>query len=266
MDNTHPYMQLLEKVFRHGELREDRTGTGTLSIFGEQIKINIDPDCFPAVTTKKLYFKGVVHELLWMLSGSSNIKPMTDHKVNIWNEWADDAGDLGPVYGVQWRRWNGEHDQIKNLILGLRDNPYSRRHIVSAWNVSDLDEMALPPCHAFFQFYVGAQNNKLSCHLYQRSADLFLGVPFNIASYSLLTCLIAQVCGMGVGTLTMSFGDAHVYTNHVNQVQEQLNRNPYPGPRLWIDPNIVDIDDFRPEHIKLLNYQSHPTIKAPISV
>ncbi|MFP5491748.1 MAG: thymidylate synthase [Bacteriovoracia bacterium] len=261
------YHQLLQRVLAEGTKKEDRTGTGTLSVFGHQMRFNLN-DGFPMVTTKKIHMKSIVHELLWFLQGDSNIKYLKDNGVSIWNEWADENGDLGPVYGVQWRSWKTHDgrtiDQIKNLIEMIKKNPDSRRLIVSAWNVSDVDKMALPPCHTLFQFYVA--NNKLSCQLYQRSADIFLGVPFNIASYALLTMMVAQVCNLGVGDFVHTMGDAHLYSNHIEQAQLQLTRDCYALPTLKINPNVKDIFGFKFEDFTLENYQAHPHIKAPVAV
>lgn len=261
------YLELLRQVRNKGTLKADRTGTGTYSQFGAQLRFDLSTG-FPAVTTKKLFFKSVVTELLWFLRGDSNIEFLKENGCSIWDAWADEYGELGPVYGVQWRRWPGpdgkNHDQISELVKALKANPDSRRHIVSAWNVSSLEHMALPPCHTLFQFYVA--DNRLSCGLYQRSADLFLGVPFNIASYALLTHLIAQVCGYEVGDFVHSFGDVHIYSNHLEQVDEQLSRDPKPLPTLRLDPNIKDIDSFLPNHIDLEGYNFHPALRAPISV
>lgn len=261
------YLDLLRDIREHGVRSEDRTGTGTLSVFGRQLRFDLR-EGFPAVTTKRLYFKGVAHELLWFLKGSTNVSYLQENRVRIWDEWADEEGDLGPVYGKQWRAWGAADgrtiDQIAGVIAQIRANPSSRRHIVSAWNVGELEQMALPPCHAFFQFYV--RNGELSCQLYQRSADVFLGVPFNIASYALLTHMIAQVTGLEVGDFVHTFGDVHIYLNHLEQVDEQLSREPYALPQLELDPSITEIDDFEYEHIRLVNYEHHPTIKAPIAV
>lgn len=261
------YLDLLKKVREEGVFKSDRTGTGTYSLFGAQLRFDLQQG-FPAVTTKKLFFKSVVTELLWFLRGDSNIAFLKENRCGIWDAWADAQGELGPVYGVQWRSWPGPdgktHDQIAEVIEGIKNNPHSRRHIVSAWNVSSLEEMALPPCHTLFQFYVS--EGKLSCGLYQRSADLFLGVPFNIASYSLLTHMIAQVCDLEVGDFVHSFGDVHLYSNHLEQVDEQLTRTPKPLPKIVIDPSIKEIDSFLPNHISLEGYQYHPALRAPISV
>lgn len=261
------YLKLLADVRHNGHRKEDRTGTGTYSRFGAQLRFDLSQG-FPAVTTKKLFFKSVVTELLWFLRGESNIAYLKENDCSIWDAWADDKGELGPVYGVQWRHWlapdGKEIDQIAELVHALKTNPDSRRHIVSAWNVGQLAQMALPPCHTLFQFYVA--DGKLSCGLYQRSADLFLGVPFNIASYSLLTHMVAQVCDLEVGDFVHSFGDVHVYTNHLEQVDEQLKRTPKPLPRLRLDPNIKEIDAFTPNHIELMDYHPDPPLRAPISV
>ncbi|MEM1347975.1 MAG: thymidylate synthase [Myxococcota bacterium] len=262
-----PYLDVLRDVLDHGTLRQDRTGTGTLSVFGRQMRFDLNQG-FPAVTTKRLFFRGVVEELLWFLKGSTNVRALRERDVHIWDAWADEGGELGPVYGAQWRSWPARDgstiDQIAQLVDGLRSNPASRRHIVSAWNVAELDAMALPPCHLLFQFYVA--DDKLSCQLYQRSADLFLGVPFNIASYSVLTHMIAQVVGLGVGDFVHTLGDAHIYTNHIEQVREQLSREPLAPPTLWLDPAVAQLDDFTIEHVELRGYTSHKTIKAPIAV
>ncbi|MDB4040493.1 thymidylate synthase [Methylophilaceae bacterium] len=261
------YLDLLSYVKDNGVKKEDRTGTGTLSTFGYQLRFNLESN-FPLLTTKKIHLKSVIHELLWFLTGNTNIKYLKDHGVSIWDEWADKNGDLGPVYGSQWRSWptsDGQSiDQIKNLIEGIKNNPNSRRLIVSAWNVSEIDNMKLPPCHAFFQFYVA--DNKLSCQLYQRSADIFLGVPFNIASYALLTKMIAQVCGLKCGEFVHTLGDAHIYLNHIDQVNEQLGRSPKKLPIMKINPSIKDIFEFKFEDFELINYNPDPLIKAPVAV
>lgn len=257
------YEDLLEMVLEWGKVREDRTGVGTISMFGTQTVYDLE-NGFPLITTKKVHFKSVVAELLWMLSGSTNIN---DLDASIWNEWADEDGSLGPVYGAQWRMW-GETliDQIANVVDSIRNDPMSRRHIVTAWNPADLDAMALPPCHMMFQFYV--QDGKLSCMLYQRSADLFLGVPFNIASYALLTHIVANLCGLGVGEFIHTIGDAHIYLNHVDQVREQLSRAPLPFPELELDlPEGIQYPwEVKPEHIKLHDYMSYPAIKGEVAV
>ena len=261
------YLDLLSYVKDNGVKKEDRTGTGTLSTFGYQLRFNLESN-FPLLTTKKIHLKSVIHELLWFLTGNTNIKYLKDHGVSIWDEWADENGDLGPVYGSQWRSWptsDGQSiDQIKNLIEGIKNNPNSRRLIVSAWNVAEIDNMKLPPCHAFFQFYVA--DNKLSCQLYQRSADIFLGVPFNIASYALLTKMIAQVCGLKCGDFVHTLGDAHIYLNHIDQVNEQLSRSPKKLPIMKINPSIKDIFEFKFEDFELINYNPDPLIKAPVAV
>ncbi|MCA9951280.1 MAG: thymidylate synthase [Anaerolineales bacterium] len=261
------YLDLMQYVLENGVRKEDRTGTGTISIFGYQNRYDLAAG-FPAVTTKKLHLRSIIHELLWFLSGDTNIKYLHDNRVTIWDEWADGNGDLGPVYGYQWRSWptpNGGYiDQISNLITRIKNNPDSRRHIVSGWNVADVDNMALPPCHTLFQFYVA--DGKLSCQLYQRSADIFLGVPFNIASYALLTMMVAQVTGYEPGDFVHTFGDAHLYLNHLEQAQLQLSRRPYPLPQMRINPDVDSIFDFHYEDFMLENYQSHPRIKAPIAV
>ena len=261
------YLDLLRHVVDEGVRKEDRTGVGTLSVFGYQMRFDL-AEGFPVVTTKKLHLRSIIHELLWFLRGDSNIQYLHDNRVTIWDEWADASGELGPVYGVQWRSWpapNGRSiDQISNLIHSLTRNPNSRRHIVSAWNVADVDEMALPPCHCLFQFYVA--NGRLSCQLYQRSADLFLGVPFNIASYALLTHMVAQVTGYEPGEFVHTLGDTHIYLNHLDQVTLQLTRQPLPLPTLRLNPSVQSIFDFCYEDIELANYQSHPRIAAPIAV
>ncbi len=261
------YLEFMRHVKTHGKKKEDRTGTGTLSVFGYQMRFDIS-ESFPAITTKKLHFRSIIHELLWFLNGDTNIKYLKDHGVSIWDEWADEEGNLGPVYGAQWRHWETADgktvDQIKNVIELIKINPDSRRLIVSAWNVGELEKMALMPCHAFFQFYVS--NGQLSCQLYQRSADIFLGVPFNIASYSLLTMMMAQVCGLRPGEFVHTFGDAHLYLNHLEQVDEQLSRKPLPLPVMKINPEVTSIFDFKYEDFELIGYESHPAIKAPIAV
>jgi len=261
------YHQLLEHVLEHGVRKEDRTGTGTISVFGYQMRFNLN-EGFPLLTTKKIHTKSVIYELLWFLKGETNIKYLTENGVSIWNEWADENGELGPVYGSQWRSWpasNGEKiDQIKNVVEQIKKNPNSRRLIVSAWNVAEVDKMKLPPCHTFFQFYVA--NNKLSCQLYQRSADIFLGVPFNIASYALLTMMIAQVCNLELGEFVHTLGDAHIYSNHLEQVNLQLSRDFKPLPQMKINLEKKDIFSFVFEDFKIENYEPHPAIKAPIAV
>ncbi|MCP4502910.1 MAG: thymidylate synthase [Deltaproteobacteria bacterium] len=261
------YLDLLGNVLETGSQRDDRTGTGTRSLFGAQIRFDLNKG-FPAVTTKKLAFKTMATELIWFLKGDTNIAYLQENKCKIWNEWADDDGNLGPVYGKQWRSWEGKdgqvHDQIQTVIDNLKTDPYSRRHIVSAWNVGDLDKMTLPPCHLLFQFYVA--DGRLSCSAYQRSADLFLGVPFNIASYALLTHMMAQVTGLGVGDLVYTFGDLHIYNNHVDQVAEQRRRTPGDLPKLRLNPEVNRIEDFGLSDIQLENYQPQAAIKAPVAV
>lgn len=260
------YLDLLRHVKTNGIKKEDRTGTGTISVFGYQMRFDLN-DGFPLVTTKQCHLKSIIYELLWFLQGDTNIKYLKDNGVSIWNEWADENGDLGPVYGAQWRSWQTSGktiDQITDVIQQIKQNPDSRRLIVSAWNVGELEKMALMPCHAFFQFYVA--DGKLSCQLYQRSADIFLGVPFNIASYSLLLMMIAQVTGLEVGEFVHTFGDAHIYLNHVDQVDEQLSRKPFPLPKLKINSDVKDIFSFNYEDFELSNYQAHPKITAPIAV
>ena len=261
------YLDLMQKVLNEGQKKSDRTGTGTLSIFGHQMKFNLS-DGFPLVTTKKVHLKSIVHELIWFLQGSTNISYLKENGVSIWDEWADEKGDLGPVYGAQWRSWpdgnNGTIDQIQNLIQGIKTNPDSRRHIVSAWNPALVDEMALPPCHSLFQFYVA--NEELSCQLYQRSADIFLGVPFNIASYALLTHMVAHVCNLKTGKFVHTFGDAHLYLNHLDQAKLQLSRDTKMLPQLKLNPEVKNIFDFKFEDIEITNYESHPSISAPIAV
>tara|TARA_Y100000768_G_scaffold372865_1_gene340940 strand:- start:112 stop:906 length:795 start_codon:yes stop_codon:yes gene_type:complete len=261
------YHDLLRRILKNGEKKSDRTGTGTISIFGHQMRFNLD-EGFPCLTTKKLHLRSIIYELLWFLKGDNNIKYLNDNGVKIWDEWADKDGNLGPVYGVQWRKWKDEngdlHDQIETLIKNLKNNPHSRRHIISAWNVPHIENMALPPCHTIFQFYVN--DNKLSCQLYQRSADVFLGVPFNIASYSLLTMMIAQVCNFKLGDFIHTFGDAHIYLNHIDQVNLQLKRDFYPLPKMKINSNVNDIFSFKYDDFELLNYESHPHIKGQVSI
>jgi thymidylate synthase len=261
------YLDLLDHVMRHGAEKADRTGTGTRSVFGAQLRFDLR-EGFPLVTTKKLHLKSIVHELLWFLQGDTNVRYLQEHGVGIWDEWADADGELGPVYGKQWRSWSTPDghtiDQIQWLLGEIRRNPDSRRLIVSAWNVADLPQMALMPCHALFQFYVA--DGRLSCQLYQRSADLFLGVPFNIASYALLTHMIAQVSGLGVGDFVHTFGDAHIYSNHYEQVRTQLAREPRALPRLQLNPAVRDLFAFRFEDIAFVDYHPHPAIKAPVAV
>ena len=261
------YLDLMQRILDEGVEKGDRTGTGTRSVFGHQMRFSL-ADGFPLVTTKKIHLKSVVGELLWFISGDTNVRWLRENGISIWDEWADDDGELGPVYGHQWRSWpapNGETiDQLAHVIDSLTADPDSRRHIVSAWNVADIDDMALAPCHAFFQFYVA--DGRLSCQLYQRSADVFLGVPFNIASYALLTHMVAQVTGLEVGDFVHTLGDAHLYLNHLDQAREQLARQPRALPELWLDPAVTSIDDFTMESIKVTGYDPHPLIKAPIAV
>ena len=261
------YLDLMRHVMAHGTKKEDRTGTGTVSVFGYQMRFDLS-EGFPVVTTKKLHLKSIIHELLWFLKGDTNIRYLKEHGVSIWDEWADADGNLGPVYGYQWRNWptpDGRHiDQIAQVIQQLKTNPDSRRIIVSAWNVADVDTMALPPCHAFFQFYVA--DGKLSCQLYQRSADIFLGVPFNIASYALLTMMMAQVTGLKLGDFVHTLGDAHLYLNHLEQAQLQLAREPHPLPHMRINPAVTDLFDFTYDDFELVGYEHHPNIKAPVAV
>jgi thymidylate synthase len=266
------YLELLQHIIDKGTDKSDRTGTGTRSVFGYQMRFDLS-EGFPFVTTKKLHLKSIIYELLWFLKGETNIKYLTDNGVSIWNEWADENGNLGPVYGKQWRSWEGANgktvDQVSELIHQLKTNPDSRRLIISAWNVADLPDMKLMPCHCLFQFYTVATpsgKRKLSCQLYQRSADVFLGVPFNIASYALLTMMIAQVCDMELGDFVHSFGDVHLYNNHFEQAKLQLSRTPYPLPQMKLNPDVKDIFGFKYEDFELLNYQSHPAIKAPVAV
>ena len=263
------YQRLLKLVLDTGKTRSDRTGTGTISVFGAQARFNLR-NSFPCLTTKKLHLRSIIHELLWFLKGDTNIKYLKDNKVTIWDEWADENGNHGPVYGEQWRKWKTADglniDQIKELIKNIKENPNSRRHIVSAWNPGELNKMALPPCHAFFQLYVDTESKELSCQLYQRSADLFLGVPFNIASYSLLTMMIAQVCSLKAGEFVHTFGDLHIYSNHIEQVNTQLQREPRELPKMKINPNIKSIDEFTYEDFELEGYDPHPSIAAPIAV
>ncbi len=257
----------MQHVLDNGTQKHDRTGTGTISVFGYQMRFNLQ-EGFPMVTTKKLHLKSIIHELIWFLQGDTNIKYLKDNGVRIWDEWADENGDLGPVYGSQWRSWpkpdGGHIDQITQIINTIKNNPDSRRIIVSAWNVAEIENMALPPCHAFFQFYVA--EGKLSCQLYQRSADIFLGVPFNIASYALLTMMVAQVCGLAAGDFIHTFGDAHIYNNHLEQVKLQLSRDPKPLPTMKINPEVKDIFDFKFEDFELVNYEAHPHIKGIVAV
>jgi thymidylate synthase len=261
------YLDLMRHVRERGVEKADRTGTGTKSVFGYQMRFDLAAG-FPAVTTKKLHLRSIIIELLWLLTGNTNIKFLHDNKVTIWDEWADANGDLGPVYGAQWRSWpsrdGGVIDQIADTVARIKKNPDSRRHLVTAWNPSDVDKMALPPCHCMFQFYVA--NGKLSCQLYQRSADIFLGVPFNIASYAMLTHMMAHVTGLQVGEFIHTFGDAHIYLNHLNQIETQLTRAPFPLPQLLLKRDVKSIDDFRYEDFEIVNYQSHPHISAPVAI
>ena len=261
------YLDLLNHVLEHGDKKEDRTGTGTISVFGYQMRFDLS-EKFPLLTTKKVHLKSVIHELLWFLKGSTNIGYLKENGVSIWDEWADENGDLGPVYGSQWRSWQTSDgraiDQISNLIENIKNNPDSRRLIVSAWNVGEVDKMKLPPCHCFFQFYVA--NDKLSCQLYQRSADIFLGVPFNIASYALLTLMIAQVTNLSPGEFIHTLGDAHIYSNHIEQVKQQLCREAKDLPIMKINPHVKDIFSFKYDDFEILNYDPHPLIKAPVAV
>lgn len=261
------YHDLLEHILENGVDRGDRTGTGTRAVFGYQMRFDLS-EGFPCLTTKKLHLRSIIHELLWFLSGNTNIKYLKDNNVSIWDEWADENGDLGPVYGHQWRSWptrdGGTIDQITKLIDQIKNNPNSRRLIVSAWNVADVDQMALPPCHCLFQFFVS--DGKLSCQLYQRSADTFLGVPFNIASYALLTLMMAQICGLEPGEFVHTFGDTHLYTNHFDQAKLQLSRDIRPLPTMKINPNVKDLFDFKYEDFELVNYDPHPHIKAAVAV
>ena len=274
------YLDLLQHILDTGVQKHDRTGTGTISCFGYQMRFDLQKG-FPLVTTKKVHTKSIIHELLWFLKGETNIEYLKENNVGIWNEWADENGELGPVYGKQWRSWEGKDgqvvDQIAELVKQIKSNPDSRRLIVSAWNVTDLAEMALMPCHTLFQFYTspptllhgvetGEEKRKLSCQLYQRSADVFLGVPFNIASYALLTMMIAQVCDLEVGDFIHTFGDVHIYNNHIEQVKLQLSRTPYSLPTMKLNPSVKDVFDFKFEDFTLENYQSHPSIKAPVAV
>ena len=265
--SMHQYHALMDHVLAHGTRKGDRTGTGTLSVFGYQMRFDLRTG-FPLVTTKKVHLKSIIHELLWFLRGDSNIRYLRENGVSIWDEWADETGELGPVYGVQWRSWptaDGRHiDQISDVVREIRENPNSRRLIVSAWNVGELERMALPPCHAFFQFYVA--DGHLSCQLYQRSADIFLGVPFNIASYALLTLMVAHVTGLKPGEFIHTLGDAHLYSNHLEQARLQLARAPRPLPAMHLNPEVLSLFDFRYEDFELLNYDPHPAIRAPVAV
>ena len=261
------YLDLMQRVLDEGLEKGDRTGTGTLSVFGHQMRFDLR-EGFPLVTTKKVHLKSVVGELIWFIRGDTNVGWLQERGITIWDEWADERGDLGPVYGYQWRSWptpgGGHIDQLRQVVDQIRSNPDSRRHIVSAWNVADIPSMALAPCHAFFQFYVAG--GRLSCQLYQRSADVFLGVPFNIASYALLTHMVAQVTGLEVGDFVHTLGDAHLYLNHLDQARTQLGRDPRPLPELWLDPSVDDITAFDLDHVKVSGYDPHPGIKAPIAV
>lgn len=262
----HQYISLLKHILQEGSIKGDRTGTGTKSVFGYQMRFDLS-EGFPLLTTKKVHLKSIIHELLWFIKGDTNIRYLKDNGVSIWDEWADENGNLGPVYGKQWRSWgscNGGIDQLSILIDSLKNNPDSRRHIISAWNVGEIDQMALPPCHALFQFYVN--DNKLSCQLYQRSADVFLGVPFNIASYALFTMMVAQVCGYAPGDFIHTFGDAHIYLNHLDQVETQLSREPRALPVMHINPEVKSIFNFQYSDFTLSGYDPYPAIKAPIAV
>ena len=267
------YLDLLSRVMKTGVDRPDRTGTGTRGVFGHQMRFDL-ADGFPMVTTKKLHLKSIIHELIWFLAGDTNIKYLQDNKVRIWDEWADENGDLGPVYGKQWRRWEGPDgaviDQVAKMVEAIKVNPYSRRHIVSAWNPADVDDMALPPCHCLFQFFVSPDpaggKDKLSCQLYQRSADIFLGVPFNIASYALLVHMVAQVCDLAVGDFVHTFGDAHIYSNHFEQVEKQLKREPKPLPTLRLNPDVKSVFDFTWDDIEIVGYEAHPHIAGKVAV
>jgi thymidylate synthase len=261
------YLDLVQRILDDGVPKDDRTGTGTLSVFGHQMRFDLAAG-FPLVTTKKIHIRSVVAELIWFLRGETNVKWLQEHGVTIWDEWADDSGDLGPIYGHQWRSWptpdGGHIDQLRRIVDQIQTDPDSRRHVVSAWNVADLDRMALTPCHALFQFYVA--EGRLSCQLYQRSGDVFLGVPFNIASYALLTHMVAQVTGLAPGEFVHTLGDAHLYRNHLDQAREQLGRTPRDLPRLWLDPSCRDIDEFEIESVRIDGYDPHPAIRAPIAV
>jgi thymidylate synthase len=261
------YLELLHEVLHHGALKTDRTGVGTRSLFARQLRFSLD-ESFPLLTTKKLHLKSIIYELLWFLRGETNVRWLQEHVVTIWNEWANEDGELGPVYGSQWRRWRtpdgGEIDQIAKVVMSIKNNPDSRRHIVSAWNPAEVDHMALPPCHALFQFYV--VQGTLSCQMYQRSADLFLGVPFNIASYALLTLMMAQVTNLRAAELVLTFGDVHLYTNHVDKAEEQLGRDPFAFPRMRLNPTVKELLDFKYEDFSLEGYESHAAIRAPIAV
>lgn len=261
------YLDLLHRILDEGVVREDRTGTGTIGVFGHQMRFDLQQG-FPLLTTKKLHLKSIIHELLWFVKGSTNVAYLQENGVRIWNEWAKEDGELGPIYGYQWRSWpnykGGHIDQLANVIRDIKANPYSRRHIVSAWNVGQIDDMQLPPCHILFQFYVA--EGKLSCMLYQRSADTFLGVPFNIASYALLTMMVAQVCGLQPGEFVHTLGDTHIYMNHIEQVKEQLTRTPFALPKMKINPDVKSIEGFKYEDFELVDYEAHPHIKGVVSV
>jgi thymidylate synthase len=261
------YLDLLQHVLDNGAHKDDRTGTGTVSVFGYQMRFDLG-EGFPVLTTKKMHLKSIIHELLWFLAGDTNVKYLQDNGVRIWNEWADENGELGPVYGAQWRAWRGAdgqtYDQISQVVEQIKEKPHSRRHIVCAWNVAEIENMVLPPCHNMFQFYVA--DGRLSCQLYQRSADIFLGVPFNIASYALLTMMMAQVCGYRPGDFVHTFGDAHLYNDHLEQARLQLTRKPYPLPQMKINPEVKSIFGFKYEDFELIGYQAHPHIKARVSV
>lgn len=267
LNEMEQYLELIRYVRRNGVRKEDRTGTGTLSVFSYKMNFNLQ-EGFPVITTKKLHFKSIVHELLWFLSGDTNIRYLQDNNVGIWDEWADEDGNLGPVYGAQWRSWqtatDGTIDQIANVVRQIKENPDSRRLIVSAWNVGDLEKMALQPCHILFQFYVA--DNQLSCQIYQRSADIFLGLPFNIASYALLTTMLAQVCHLKPSRLIYILGDAHLYSNHLQKADEQLRRQPYPLPQIALNPNIDSIFEFKYDDVELCHYQTHSSITASVAV
>jgi thymidylate synthase len=267
METMQQYLSLVEHVLKHGTKKSDRTGTGTLSVFGHQLRFDLTQG-FPLVTTKKLHTKSIIHELLWMIRGDTSVRSLQEHGVTIWDEWADPEGNLGPVYGHQWRSWStpggGKVDQLREVLEGLRKNPDSRRHLVSAWNVADLPAMKLQPCHVLFQFYVA--DGKLSCQLYQRSADIFLGLPFNIASYSLLTMMVAQVTGLQAHEFIHTIGDAHLYLNHLEQARTQLRREPRPLPRMTLNPEVKDLFAFKYEDFTLSGYEPHPAIKAPVAV
>ncbi len=267
METMQQYLSLVEHVLKHGTKKSDRTGTGTLSVFGHQLRFDLTQG-FPLVTTKKLHTKSIIHELLWMIRGDTSVRSLQEHGVTIWDEWADPEGNLGPVYGHQWRSWStpggGKVDQLREVLEGLRKNPDSRRHLVSAWNVADLPAMKLQPCHVLFQFYVA--DGKLSCQLYQRSADIFLGLPFNIASYSLLTMMVAQVTGLQAHEFIHTIGDAHLYLNHLEQARTQLQREPRPLPRMTLNPEVKDLFAFKYEDFTLSGYEPHPAIKAPVAV